>query len=439
MGVETMKEPMTPDDLASFLTQVQRTRLVDYIEPEGETAMRAFDRKLAWARVHQTHPAHGKEARFLLNHEEALRVTLSREIEADDWVTHASPGGEFDEVPAGANPSVDASEFAGMYQPGELGFDVTEEAADDGAAGSGSDFEVHARRKTAWDRSPVIRERVAKQPEELPRVRHSRLFAPQNEENRPVTGSIPRIRAQKERSAEAEPVQTKSNRSALVLLVLVGLGGAGFFFVREQANRGIAEMELAAITAEVGAVDDAEPKEGAVATEAEPKEGAVADATEAEPKEGAVAHATEAEPVVSAPVVDPPPSVTTPKAANASKPVSRPKPKPAAASKPNPDANAPAVLSVVGQWVGRAGSASLMLSVNSQDGETFSGAVDLQASPSAPWESHKISGRVEEGTSTVSFATPDGRTYTGSESNGRLNGRYEGGSSAENGTWFAVR
>ncbi|MEM6926865.1 MAG: hypothetical protein AAF602_08065 [Myxococcota bacterium] len=86
---------MTEQELDAFLAKVRHTRLVDYLDPLGETAQNAFERRLSWARVTQHDPAYADEARFLLDHAEALREVLREELVQDDWVEDASAGSEF--------------------------------------------------------------------------------------------------------------------------------------------------------------------------------------------------------------------------------------------------------------------------------------------------------------------------------------------------------
>ncbi|MEN0068274.1 MAG: hypothetical protein AAGA48_39500 [Myxococcota bacterium] len=86
---------MTEQELDAFLAKVRRARLVDYLDPLGETAQNAFERRLSWARVTQHDPAYADEARFLLDHTEALRDVLREELVQDDWVEDASAGSEF--------------------------------------------------------------------------------------------------------------------------------------------------------------------------------------------------------------------------------------------------------------------------------------------------------------------------------------------------------
>ncbi|MEQ1571800.1 MAG: hypothetical protein ABMA64_39600, partial [Myxococcota bacterium] len=87
---------MKDKELNVFLASVRRTRFVDYLDPLGETAQNAFERRLSWARVSQHDPAYADEARFLLDHAEALREVLRRELEEDDWVEEADVGREWD-------------------------------------------------------------------------------------------------------------------------------------------------------------------------------------------------------------------------------------------------------------------------------------------------------------------------------------------------------
>jgi hypothetical protein len=90
---------MTDKELNTFLASVRRTRFVDYLDPLGETAHTAFDRRLSWARVSQHDPAYAEEARFLLGNMDALRDMLRRELEQDDWVEEVVAGREFDRGP----------------------------------------------------------------------------------------------------------------------------------------------------------------------------------------------------------------------------------------------------------------------------------------------------------------------------------------------------
>ncbi len=77
---------MNRAELEAFLATVRRTRFIDYLDPLGETAQAAFERRLQWARVSQHDPAYAEEALFLLRHEQALRSTLIDELAEDDWV-----------------------------------------------------------------------------------------------------------------------------------------------------------------------------------------------------------------------------------------------------------------------------------------------------------------------------------------------------------------
>ncbi len=90
---------MTEHELDAFLAKVRHTRLVDYLDPLGETAQNAFERRLSWARVTQHDPAYADEARFLLENAEALREVLRDELVEDDWVEDASAGSEFSGTP----------------------------------------------------------------------------------------------------------------------------------------------------------------------------------------------------------------------------------------------------------------------------------------------------------------------------------------------------
>ena len=83
---------MTDEELEAFLASVRRTRFIDYLDPLGETAQAAFDRRLSWARVSQHDPAYADEASFLLENEPALRRVLTEELDSDDWVEVADSG-----------------------------------------------------------------------------------------------------------------------------------------------------------------------------------------------------------------------------------------------------------------------------------------------------------------------------------------------------------
>ena len=86
---------MREHQLNAFLASVRRARFVDYLDPLGETAQNAFERRLSWARVSQHDPAYADEARFLLENAEDLREILRRELAEDDWVEQAEVGGEW--------------------------------------------------------------------------------------------------------------------------------------------------------------------------------------------------------------------------------------------------------------------------------------------------------------------------------------------------------
>ncbi|MBX2800575.1 MAG: hypothetical protein KTR31_23045 [Myxococcales bacterium] len=86
---------MRHDELNAFLTSVRHKRLLDYLNPMGETAQDAFERRLSWARVSQHDPEFSDEARFLLRYADALREVLTGELEEDDWVEETHAGGEW--------------------------------------------------------------------------------------------------------------------------------------------------------------------------------------------------------------------------------------------------------------------------------------------------------------------------------------------------------
>jgi hypothetical protein len=87
---------MTDKQLKKFLASVRRTRFVDYLDPLGETAQNALERRLQWARLSQGDPASSDEAQFLLDNADELREVLRRELDEDDWVEDTSAGREFE-------------------------------------------------------------------------------------------------------------------------------------------------------------------------------------------------------------------------------------------------------------------------------------------------------------------------------------------------------
>src|SRR5688572_23067190 len=87
---------MTDKQLKKFLASVRRTRFVDYLDPLGETAQNALERRLQWARLSSGDPASSDEAQFLLDNADDLREVLRRELDEDDWVEDTSAGREFE-------------------------------------------------------------------------------------------------------------------------------------------------------------------------------------------------------------------------------------------------------------------------------------------------------------------------------------------------------
>ena len=84
---------MEPHELARFLGMVRRKSFVDYLDPIGETALLALERRLRWSEISQRDPAHVDEAAFLLRHAVSLRdlVRTMPEAEEDDWTEEDDP------------------------------------------------------------------------------------------------------------------------------------------------------------------------------------------------------------------------------------------------------------------------------------------------------------------------------------------------------------
>jgi hypothetical protein len=88
---------MQREDLNRFLASVRKTRFIDYLDPIGETAMQAFERRLRWAERSQEDAAHTDEATFLLENADDLRAVVRKEMEQeqeDDWVDAVDAGSE---------------------------------------------------------------------------------------------------------------------------------------------------------------------------------------------------------------------------------------------------------------------------------------------------------------------------------------------------------
>jgi hypothetical protein len=112
---------MKDKDLNAFLASVRRTRFVDYLDPLGETAQNAFERRLSWARVSQHDPAYADEARFLLDNAEDLRELLRRELEEDDWIEEADVGREWEtRAPSRASRMRENDRITEIFQPDDL-------------------------------------------------------------------------------------------------------------------------------------------------------------------------------------------------------------------------------------------------------------------------------------------------------------------------------
>ncbi|MFT7520644.1 MAG: hypothetical protein ACI9MC_002794 [Kiritimatiellia bacterium] len=87
---------MNHDELERFLKAVDATQLVDYLDPDGETAEQALDRKLRWAAMVRQDTRHSAEAAFLLRHQDALRhhtLESSDDLE-EEWIEFAEAGEE---------------------------------------------------------------------------------------------------------------------------------------------------------------------------------------------------------------------------------------------------------------------------------------------------------------------------------------------------------
>jgi hypothetical protein len=67
---------VSPDALGSFLASVRKTSFIDYLDPLGEEAAEALERRLQWAQRSLDDPAYADEARFLLEHAAALRAVV---------------------------------------------------------------------------------------------------------------------------------------------------------------------------------------------------------------------------------------------------------------------------------------------------------------------------------------------------------------------------
>ena len=79
---------MDKADLNRFLAGVRKTRFIDYLDPIGESAGQAFDRRLKWAERSKDDPQHADEAAFLVENRDDLRALVKAEEAAgqgDDW------------------------------------------------------------------------------------------------------------------------------------------------------------------------------------------------------------------------------------------------------------------------------------------------------------------------------------------------------------------
>ncbi len=79
---------MDTEPIQEFLTKVRKSRFIDYLDPIGETALVAFERRLRWAHRSKADINVGEEAQFLLTHEKQLRRLIQEEIREDeehDW------------------------------------------------------------------------------------------------------------------------------------------------------------------------------------------------------------------------------------------------------------------------------------------------------------------------------------------------------------------
>jgi len=85
---------MDPAVLQAFLASVRKANFIDYLDPMGETAQQALDRRIKWASRNRRDPSHGDEAEFLLQYQDGLRQVVLDELLNDDegWVEDTDAG-----------------------------------------------------------------------------------------------------------------------------------------------------------------------------------------------------------------------------------------------------------------------------------------------------------------------------------------------------------
>jgi hypothetical protein len=106
---------MQEEALQRFLASVRCDRLIDYLDPIGETAEEALARRIRWARMTRNDPAHADEAMFLLQHESSLKAILQRELSEDSgWVEGVEPGTEYASNSAWSRDGDGSTEFGGL-------------------------------------------------------------------------------------------------------------------------------------------------------------------------------------------------------------------------------------------------------------------------------------------------------------------------------------
>ena len=111
---------MSPEVLTEFLANVRQKTFVDYLDPMGETAEQALERRIKWAAVSRTDPAHAEEAEFLLRYEKDLRVVLVSELaeEDDGWGSDDGEGASWGQASgyrstAGTSVDIESGESVG--------------------------------------------------------------------------------------------------------------------------------------------------------------------------------------------------------------------------------------------------------------------------------------------------------------------------------------
>ncbi len=142
---------MQEEALQRFLTSVRCDRLIDYLDPIGETAEEALARRIRWARMTRNDPAHADEAMFLLQHEQPLKDVLQRELNEDSgWVEGVDPGTEYQSDSSWSRDGGASTVFGG---PGS-----TPAPAANREAAPGDDFE-----SSAADEEPTAEQEVSRE------------------------------------------------------------------------------------------------------------------------------------------------------------------------------------------------------------------------------------------------------------------------------------